>query len=485
VALLLLAHAALLAWGAYRHSPAIDAWAHLPSGLIHWQQGRFDLYRVNPPLVRLVAAVPLLLVGPHAQWEIPPASGAHRPEVDAAIALYFACGPRVFGYFTVARLACIPFSLLGGWVCYRWAGALYGRAAGMLALVLWCFSPDILAHGQMITPDLGATALGLAANYAYWHWLRAPTWSGALVAGAGLGLALSAKTTWIVLLVLWPLAWLVARWTRRGASAFMLRGLLQLAAIPALSAYMVNLVYGFRGSLSSLGDLEFVSAALRGPPPQAEAASAAGTQTVVDNRFRGTLLGRCRIPLPRDFILGIDRQKLDFESRFPSYLRGQWRDGGWWYYYLYAMAVKVPLGMWGMLVLAAVAIARGRRRGFSPDEAWLLLPALAVLVLVSSQTVYPHSLAYFNESVGGPRCGHLHLLGSSVDWAQDFLYLREWLAGHPEVAPRGVALDCSLPSQLVGVDAPAPPTEPTAGWYAVSVDRMHDPSNQYAYFFEA
>lgn len=51
------------------------------------------------------------------------------------------------------------------------------------------------------------------------------------------------------------------------------------------------------------------------------------------------------------------------------------------------------------------------------------LVALCWLVM-SSLAIYPHSLSYFNESIGGPLNGPKHLLGSSVDWNQDLLYLK-------------------------------------------------------------
>ncbi len=43
--------------------------------------------------------------------------------------------------------------------------------------------------------------------------------------------------------------------------------------------------------------------------------------------------------------------------------------------------------------------------------------------LASSLWIYPHSLSYFNESIGGPLNGPEHLLGSSVDWGQDLKYI--------------------------------------------------------------
>ena len=61
---LLACHALLLARGAAIHSPTVDEIGHLPAGLSHWTFGRFDLYRVNPPLVRSIAAVPVFLARP-------------------------------------------------------------------------------------------------------------------------------------------------------------------------------------------------------------------------------------------------------------------------------------------------------------------------------------------------------------------------------------------------------------------------------------
>lgn len=133
----------------------------------------------------------------------------------------------------------------------------------------------------------------------------------------------------------------------------------------------------------------------------------------------------------------MDIQKRDFECGRWAYLRGEWKYGGWWYYYLYAMAIKVPLGVWGLGVLAiGLRISefafRIRRRGHSVvgsqmsfaqgspatddgrqatdnppqseigncpsqidfsrgtaglvDELFLIAPAIVVLVLASSQT---------------------------------------------------------------------------------------------------
>ena len=130
------------------------------------------------------------------------------------------------------------------------------------------------------------------------------------------------------------------------------------------------------------------------------------------NRFSQTWLGSLPVPFPKNYLSGIDTQKRDFEEGKWSYLRGEWKFGGWWYYYLYALAVKVPLGTWLLGILAVVlSLGRSRvpERATEPPErgvpsrpystGWLneftlLLPATIVFVLVSSQTGFNRHLRY-------------------------------------------------------------------------------------------
>jgi hypothetical protein len=151
VVAILALHAAMLGWGAYRHSPTAEEIAYLPAGLSHWQLGRFDLADVSPPLVRIVAAIPVLCARPIYDWKSYEPDAESRSAHAVGVDFIVANGPRAFWLFTLSRLACIPFSLIGGFLCYRWAGDLYGLSAGILALLLWCFNPSILGTGQLKT----------------------------------------------------------------------------------------------------------------------------------------------------------------------------------------------------------------------------------------------------------------------------------------------------------------------------------------------
>ncbi len=513
VALLLVIHSGLLAYSAYVHSPTLNEPGHLVAGISHWRFGRFELFRVNPPLVRMVAALPVMVAGVEADWSNFYDGPGARPVFRMGGDLVAANGERSFDLFMLARWACAPFSWIGGIVCFVWARDLYGPMAGLLATTLWCFSPNILAHASLITADAPAAALCLAACYAFWKWARRPTWRLTFLAGAALGVAGATKLTLVILFPLWPLLWILYRLPEREKTKsrdWLSEGAMLTAQI-AIAIYVINIGYGFERSGRPLGEFRFVSSAF--------SQEASG---VVGNRFEGTWLADVPVPFPENYILGMDIQRYDFEnSGRSSYLRGEWRDTGWWYYYLYALAIKVPLGTWALLLLALALRLLGQRPAQLPrDELFLLAPAIVILTLVSSQTglsehmryllpilpfffiwagslwkescaspravnstrgdgamartrspvgntfpwciahsrvtaalagiglfwsassslwIYPHSLSYFNESVGGPENGHKHLLGSNVDWGQDLRYLKWWLEEHPEARPLGNA----------------------------------------------
>jgi hypothetical protein len=402
VIVLLLIHAVLLAYSAYVHSPTLDEPGHMVAGLSHWKFGRFELYRVNPPLVRMVAALPVMGVGYEEDWgEFYEGPGV-RPVFGMGDNFLAANGERSFFLFMIARWACIPFSCIGAIVCYLWARDLYGPPAGVLACTIWCFEPNLLAHASLIAPDAHATALGLAACYTFWWWLKKPTWAHAALTGIMLGLVELAKTTFILLYPLWPLMWLVYRLDRcRTTARDWLREAGMLALQMVIGLCVLNLGYGFEGSFTPLNEFPFVSDLFRG---QRDKARESDLPTPVPaNPFADSLVGDLPVPFPKDYLLGIDIQERDFESYGrSSYLRGKWRDHGWWYYYLYAVAIKVPLGLWliGAVVLmwrvprAPYAFVRLSGTASLRDEFILLFPAFGIFAAVSSATGFNEHMRY-------------------------------------------------------------------------------------------
>ncbi|MEM9645059.1 MAG: glycosyltransferase family 39 protein [Planctomycetota bacterium] len=385
---LLTVHLLLLSFNAWVHSPTLNEPGHAVAGMRHWETAEFSLYRVNPPLIRLVAGIPALFSGCEMDYSGYYNGIGARPVFDMGEDFIRMNGRASLLHFRLARLFVVPFSLLGAWICYAWGRDLYGDGAGLMACALWCFSPMVLGHGAMIAPDAHATSMGLAACYTFWRWLKRPTWRQAVVTGFVLGLAELSKTTMILFYPLWPILWLVYRWKDRRAmtAANWLSEALMLALRMVIGLYVLNLGYVGEGSMRQLKEFNFVSELFAGDQ----------TDSIVGNRFKGSWLGEVPLPFPENYIIGIDVQQSDFENfSRPSYLRGRYQPKGWWYYYGYALLVKAPVGTLGLSLLAAVVTASGiGPRVPRRDLMILLAPAVIIFSVASSKFGFSHHSRY-------------------------------------------------------------------------------------------
>ena len=204
VATLLLAHAGLLVEGARRNFVVLDEVGHVPSGLRHWRSGTFTDYQVNPPLARMLAALPLLLADPSIDLNPSEIQPGDRPEWPLGLDFIKRNPASYFKLVRLARVSTIAWSVLGGWLIGRWCRELYGASASCLAVALWCFDPTILAFAQVVTPDIPATTAGLAAAYSFWRFLRRPSMGWVIASGTLLGIAQLSKFTLIVFYAIWP-----------------------------------------------------------------------------------------------------------------------------------------------------------------------------------------------------------------------------------------------------------------------------------------
>ena len=219
-----------------------------------------------------------------------------------------------------------------------------------MALAAWLFalSPNLIAHGTLATMELPLVA---ATTAMFWFFLAVPR---AQIGGPGSGRA-RPRPAWLFrassrrssfrrsLRVVW---W-VARWRSGEEAALRLTwqvasrmlGFVLLMLLTNLVAHRVctnspEYVSGQHPSLEKwLGDDD-------GPRSRPALRNAAATR-----------LGRIR---DADAPPGLGRRQL------PSGANGGCR--GWWYYYFVALAVKVPLGFW-LLVVARLALDVGTRSG--------------------------------------------------------------------------------------------------------------------------
>ena len=467
----------------------------------------------------MLAAIPALSVCEEDEIERFFQGNDREHEAQLGLQMASAAGPRFQQLVVWGRWMLIPFSILGACYCRKWATLLFGPESGILALWLWCFEPNILGHAQLITNDIPATSLGLVSSYYFFLACKDPCKTNVFLSGVTLGIALLTKFTWIVLPPLWAVLWLVAYSIKLGKDQKLGRSMLLLGCMLSIGLLVLNAGFFFQGLFLPVDQFKFKSHLL----------------SRIDLILNTLCLNQFPVPLPADYLRGIDSQWSDLESpHWRCYLGGEWKFGGWWYYYVYASGCKLAVGT---ILLIGFAVVSNSLKWFRDASVpfpffclfvpsvlvWILasshsslnqnfryvIPGLAPLfVLVGSCAKYealkfrtpiatlsvwlavssllsaPYSLSYFNELVGGTRNGHRFLLHSNLDWGQDLVSLRIWLDKHPDIPKVYVAyfgyidpIDYGLKVEIAP-DGPIKNHPPTIrgwqpGWYVVSKNYVY------------
>jgi len=453
------------------NTPTPDEFVYVPAGLYHLQTGDLSFDPTNPPLLKMVMALPLIAMD--VKIDLDP---RHRDNSQG-------WGPWVFGTsfmglnrdhyldaFFAARLVVVALGVALGVLVFLRARELLSPLAALAVLVLYGTMPPVIAHSAVATLDVGVTLLLFAGLFATARFASTREWGWAVLTGAMFGFAFAVKGTAALLAPVVPVLVAVqwGDWRRDGALRFVGGGLLM-----AVAAWVAILAaYGFQD-----------------------------------------------FPLPAPLVEGVRFQlAASSAGEYPAFLGGSWSKTGWWYYYFYALALKTPLASLALFAVGAVAVARRRTRRAS--DLWILLPPLLLIYilsfhyakdygiryllpafpflvllagcgvdlllaagararivvaallawqLASCAIATPHHLAYFNELAGGPDRARRLLLDSNLDWGQDLGRLEDYLAA------RGVERVClgyfgHVDPRVYGLDFTLPPTVPTPGLCAVSAN---------------
>jgi hypothetical protein len=485
--------------GARLDAPTVDEFAHMPAGCALLRFGAFDHYPHNPPLAKMLMAAPVVLSGAVVPRLLTREEGAGS---DWAPWIYgsrfmFANAPRYFELFFRARLVMIGVFLLGAVVLALFARELFGWRAGLGALFLYVLCPNLAAHGRLATPDVPVAVALLATFYSLYRYVTRPSKGRLLATGLLLGLALLTKFTALLAV---PVA-VVLFFAGSGPPA--LPRLFRLLGLLAVALLVVNLGYGMRGTLTPLGRFTLRSHA----------------GAVLARSFPAAL----PLPLPRDFVLGLDAQSLAVErGEFGSYLRGTWTQEGSRGYDLVALLVKVPLATQLLVALAVISILVSPGLRAAPVQeafCWLLpafllgcfvlfshlnigvryllpifpfvllgtsrvftrlgpgpfglrngLVAAGVLgLLLTAVRTHPHELAFFNSIAGGRERGHEWLIDSNLDWGQDLTRVPDYMRTHGLGFVYLLYFGHVEPT-LLGISYALPPAQPRPGTYLVSVN---------------
>ena len=424
---------------------------------------------------------------------------------------------------TLARTGNLIFVPLLLFYVYRWAGHLYGRTAAAAAVFLVSFSPTVIAHSAVATADLATTAALTMAAFHASQWLRDRTIRNACWAGAGAGLALSAKYSTIGFLPVTLTGYcLLTAWARRSGHWENRRpGLKPLI-------YQTTLAAGIALTLI-WATYCFDLTPLRHPTrmPNIELGNFASPDSVF-GRLADYVTTQVALPM-QSFFAGIFLVFRHFfaghaayHTAYGQFLLGEVKwDGGWWYYFPVALAVKTTLPFLVLTLLALLSLWRGRREAHRDGSLFVVWAIVSILVVAmsgslnigvrhvlpmyplmailassvfslnksgslpsrlrmtlaglllaghaaASLTAHPDYLAYFNEAAQGKE--HEFLGDSNLDWGQDLARLGQYVQQHEM---KNISLSYFGPTspEVVGIESYQTfnARERPQGWVAVSV----------------
>lgn len=412
-------------------SVTADELGFISSGYVYLTKSDFRLDPMTPPLMQELEALPLLSM----DLNVPPYPSVWlesvNPQVAFGKAFVFGSGNDPLRMIYLARL---PVILMGGCMVmgiFLWGRRLFGHGPALVATALAAFSPNLIAHSQLATVDVGCTASMFGALWAYWAAIKKGRTRDWALCGLVTGLALLTKFT---ALLLGPIYILIA-------------ALLLYRREPGVKPATIAKAFIIVGAVSFI---------------------------VVGAGYNFTFDWT-------KYISGISAIYSDHIPGRRYYLFGMVSEKPFWYHNLAGLATKEPESTLLLLLIAAAAFAVRRNKGDAPvflvvpllivtvtsffDTENLglrrILPAFPFLFLFASYAVcgiryrpalagaalllcwtayqalaiYPHHLSYFNTLAGGPERGPYLFDDSNVEWGQDLPALAEWQRAHPGYPP--------------------------------------------------
>src|ERR671917_797194 len=164
---LLLQMAVAMTTTAVQQTPVIDEPVYAGSAVVQWQQHSLRYNPAPPPLAKTLMGAALAFGSPRLD------PGFAGDQTELGRRLLYESGNDPYRLMLLARLPMIALTLALGVVVLLFARDLFGSAGGLVALALFAFSPDLIAHGSLATLDVPAAGFLLMAVWAAWR-ARAP-----------------------------------------------------------------------------------------------------------------------------------------------------------------------------------------------------------------------------------------------------------------------------------------------------------------------
>ncbi len=155
-------------------SAVVDEVAHIPAGYSYLKYGDYRLNPEHPPLIKDIAAFPLLFLHLKFPDTIPAWTTDPNGQWEAGWNFIYHIGNNADSILLYSRLPILLLGLLLGFGIYKFCLRRYGPPTALMALTLYALSPNIIAHDHFVTTDLGIAAFIFFAVWSFLAWLKQP-----------------------------------------------------------------------------------------------------------------------------------------------------------------------------------------------------------------------------------------------------------------------------------------------------------------------
>ena len=489
IATFLLIFVFLVAVFSMKHdSLTMDELAHLPAGYSYLTQKDMRLNPEHPPLIKDLSALPLLFI---KDINFPSQIEDWKEDINGQWGfgsyLLFKSGNPTDKMIFWSRIPMILILVLLGFYVFQWAKELFGNKTALLSLFLFSFSSTLLAHGRLVTTDVGAAAGVFISTYYFVKFLESNSKKNLIIAGIVFGLAQLTKFSVILLFPFFGI--LIISWA--AVRSFTFKSFLKTFSRYLLFFFLIIIIgYVLIWAVYQYHTWDY--------PPERQLRDTQHTLASFGSRpLANSVTWMADKPVLRpaaQYLLGLFMVLQRASGGNTTYFLGEVSAVGWKNYFPVVYLIKEPLAFYVLLIIALLYLAwlikkpfwqKPLKRSFNwirfhfSEFAMLvfigiywitsltsnlnigvrhLLPVFPFTILlvsgiiiiwlkppllnlkrilitglliwqaVSIMAIYPYFLAYFNESVGGAERGYIYAVDSNLDWGQDLIRLERWVS---------------------------------------------------------
>jgi len=469
----------------WNDSLIVDEIPHVGSGYGYVKALDYRLNPEHPPLAKALAAIPLLFLNlTQTAFETKFWLTDINGQWDFGRFLIFQSGNNADLITRVVKFPMLIFFILSALLVYKWTNKLYGKFAGIISLILFSFSPTIIAHSRFVTTDVPALFGILLASFFFIKYLKEPNRKNLWIAGITFGIAMLTKFSTFLLV---PFFIIIA----------IVYGFITGNRISKLKPLLNTILIFVIGFVFIVWPVYYLFT--YNYPPARQAADAEFLLSSFGSR---TLANIVVFLADKPVVKGLAQYGLGLlmvaqraVGGNTTYFLGEVSATGWKYYFPIVYALKEPLPWLILLIISIIFLAwqvNFRNFRFKNISIWLrnhfvefimllwlviywtssiksnlnigvrhLLPTYPfAIILVSGQikriinyfgrrkvklftfyfllftflgwyifefvNVWPYYLTYFNQIAGGPSKGYRYVADSNLDWGQDLKRLSKW-----------------------------------------------------------